>query len=45
MEVVDDPDGKYLRTRKDDTEDNNLLELPIWHLVTNSEGKKEWKKC
>lgn len=45
VEVADDPDGKYLRTRKDETEDNNLLELPIWHLVTKPDGKEEWKKC
>ena len=32
--------GKCLRTRKDETEDNNLLELPIWHLVTKPDGKK-----
>lgn len=31
VEIVDDPDGKYLRTRKDKTEKNNLLELPIYH--------------
>lgn len=46
VEVVDDKvKGKYLRTQADPTEKNNLLELPIWHLVTNSEGKKVWKKC
>ena len=46
VEVIDDKKkGKYLRTRKDETEDNNLLELPIWHLVTKSDGKKEWEKC
>lgn len=45
VEVVDDPDGKYLRTRKDETEDNNLLELPIWHLVTKLDGEKEWVEC
>ena len=37
VEVVDGKDGKYLRTRKDETEDNNLLELPIYH--KNEEGK------
>jgi hypothetical protein len=31
VEVVSDPDGKYLRTRKDETEKNNLLELPIYY--------------
>lgn len=46
VEVIDDKvKGKYLRTQADETEDNNLLELPIWHLITNSEGKKVWKKC
>lgn len=45
VEVVDAPDGKYLRTRKDETEDNNLLELPTWYQVINSNGKKSWKKC
>lgn len=45
VEVVNDPEGKYLRTRKDETEDNNLLELPIWHLITNKEGEEKWDKC
>jgi len=38
VEVVDDPDGKYLRTRKDETEDNNLLELPIYHKKKEGKG-------
>ncbi len=42
VEVVDDPDGKYLRTRRDETEKNNLLELPIFHYDTN---EKMWVKC
>lgn len=28
VEVVDDPDGKYLRTTADPTSDNNLANLP-----------------
>lgn len=42
VDVVDDPDGKYLRTRRDETEDNNLLELPIYHFDKN---KGMWVPC
>lgn len=42
VEVVDVPDGRYLRTRRDDTEDNNLLELPIFYYDSN---KKIWICC
>ncbi len=42
VEVVDDPDGKYLRTRRDETEDNNLLELPIYHYDSN---RNMWVRC
>lgn len=38
VEVVDDPDGIYLRTRKDKTEKNNLLELPIYHKKKEGKG-------
>jgi len=42
VEVVDDPDGKYLRTIKDETEKNNLLELPIYYY---NKDKKKFTKC
>ena len=32
VEIVDDTDGKYLRTRKDESEKNNLLELPMFYI-------------
>lgn len=43
VEVVEDKvKGKYLRTRKDETEENNLLELPIYSKDITS---GEYKKC
>lgn len=42
VEVVDDPDGKYLKTKRDETEDNNLLELPIFHYDGN---RNIWVRC
>lgn len=42
VEVVDDPDGKYLRTRKDETEKNNLLELPIYYY---EKDRKKYIRC
>lgn len=42
VEVVEAPEGKYLRTRKDETEENNLLELPIYSKDITS---GEYKKC
>ena len=44
VEVVDDPDGKYLRTKRDETEENNLLELPIYHYDSDS-SKNMWVRC
>lgn len=33
VEVIDDRQkGVYIRTQADPTQENNLLELPIWHL-------------
>jgi hypothetical protein len=43
VEVIDDDvKGKYLRTQTDPTEENNLLELPIF--AYNNETKK-WEAC
>ena len=40
VEVIHDKvKGDYLRTQKDPTEENNLLELPIWYL------NKKWNRC
>jgi len=40
VEVIHDKDkGVYLRTQKDPTEENNLLELPIWYL------NEKWNRC
>jgi len=43
--IHDREKGDYVRTRRDGVDENNLLELPIWHIVTNSEGKKVYRKC
>ena len=41
VEVIHDKDkGDYLRTQKDPTEENNLLELPMWHLKESG-----WSRC
>lgn len=42
VEVVEGPEGKYLRTRKDETESNNLLELPMYY---KDEASGKYKKC
>ena len=43
VEVIDDEEkGKYLRTKADPTEENNLLELPTY--TYNNETKK-WESC
>jgi len=43
VEVIDDKaKGKYLRTQADPTEENNLLELPIYN-YNNSTNK--WEPC
>ena len=43
VKVIDDKiKGKYLRTQADPTEENNLLELPIY--TYNNETKK-WEPC
>jgi len=43
VKVIDDAvKGKYLRTQADPTEENNLLELPIY-FYNNDE--KEWQSC
>jgi len=41
--VIDDKvKGKYLRTQADPTEENNLLELPIY---TYDNSKNKWFPC
>ena len=42
VDVVNDLDGKYLRTRRDKIEKNNLLELPIYH---KDEYEGRYVKC
>jgi len=43
VEVIDDKvKGKYLRTQADPTEENNLLELPIY---TYDNSKNKWFPC
>jgi hypothetical protein len=43
VKVIDDEvKGKYLRTQADTTEENNLLELPIYSF--NNDTKK-WEPC
>ena len=43
VKVIDDEmKGKYLRTQADPTEENNLLELPIY--TYNNETEK-WEPC
>lgn len=42
VEVVEAPEGKYLRTRRDELESNNLLELPMYYKDRTSD---KYKKC
>lgn len=43
VEVIDDKvKGKYLRTQADPTEENNLLELPIYNY---NKSTQEWEAC
>ena len=43
VKVIDDAvKGKYLRTQADPTEENNLLELPIY---SYNNDEKEWQSC
>ncbi len=43
VEVIDDEaKGKYLRTKADPTEENNLLELPMYNHNNNT---KKWEPC
>jgi hypothetical protein len=43
VEVVDDKiKGKYLRTQADPTEENNLLELPVYNYNNNN---NKWEPC
>lgn len=43
VEDIDDKvKGRYLRTQADTTEENNLLELPIYHY---DKEKKMWVPC
>lgn len=40
--ITDEVKGKYLRTQADPTDENNLLELPIYH---HNPDEKKWQAC